>query len=343
MKMKTLPRNVILPGDALARLRDLPDASIDSIVTSPPYFRLRNYGHDDQLGLEPTVDAWVAELRAVLAECARLLVPTGTVWLNLGDSYSTHQREGAPQKSLLFGPERLALQLISDGWTIRNKVIWAKTNTVPSSVTDRFTTRHEVVYLLTRQTKYYFDLDSLRVPHTSKPPKPRASPLPKPSPRPAWLGPNGDGDAGLTRLHAAGLRGHPLGKNIGDVWQLAVSRYRGAHFATFPTTLSDRLVLAGTPRMRCPACRAPWVQHLIRTATEAHRQPPRPTCGCQQRPEPGIVLDPFIGSGTTALSARRLGRDWLGIELNPEYIALATARLNGGTSTTDNRKEVINE
>lgn len=343
MKATSLPRNVILPGNAVARLKELPDNSIDSIVTSPPYFRLRDYGHGGQLGLESRVDEWVDGLRNVLNECARVLVPTGTVWLNLGDSYSTHRREGAPRKSLLFGPERVALQLISDGWVIRNKLVWSKTNTIPSSVTDRFTTRHEVIYLMSRSPKYYFDLDSLRQPHTSKPPKPRGRPIPIPVPRPAWLGPNSDGDAGLRRLHAAGLRGHPLGKNPGDVWQLSVSQFRGAHFATYPEELSRRMVLAGTPRMRCPNCRAPWTRKLVRSGAHARRLPPRPTCACNERPEPGIVLDPFIGSGTTAISARKLGRDWLGIELNPGYIALAQARIEVGQSTTTKRKEVINE
>lgn len=338
-----VPRNVILTGDAAARLRELPAASIDSIVTSPPYFRLRDYGQEGQLGLEAHIDQWVDELHVVLTECARVLVPTGTVWLNLGDSFSTHRREGAPRKSLLFGPERLALRLIGDGWTIRNKIVWAKTNTIPSSVTDRFSTRHEVIYLLTRATKYYFDLDSLRQPHTSKPPRPRAVTPAVRTRRPPWLGPNSDGDAGLARLRAAGLRGHPLGKNPGDVWQLGVSQFPGAHFATYPEQLTRRMVEAGTPRMRCPACRAPWTRKLIRTGSHARRLPPRPTCVCKLRPEPGIVLDPFIGSGTTALSARTLGRDWLGIELNPEYVAMATARIHDGRPTTRKRREVIDE
>lgn len=322
-----LPRNLILTGDALARLRDLPNASIDSIVTSPPYFRLRDYGHSGQLGLEGDVDDWVDELHTVLTECARVLVPTGTVWLNLGDSFSTHQREGARRKSLLFGPERLALRLIGDGWIVRNKVVWAKTNTVPSSVTDRFSTRHEVIYLLARSSKYYFDLDSLRQPHTSRPPKPRATTPARRARRPAWLGPNSDGDAGLTRLHAAGLRGHPLGKNPGDVWHLGVSQFRGAHFATYPEQLTRRMVEAGTPRMRCSDCRAPWTRRQIRNGNNARRRPPRPSCNCAVQPEPGIVLDPFIGSGTTAISAARLGRDWLGIELNPVYVSMAEQRI----------------
>ena len=161
--MTLLPRNRILLGNALQRLQALPDASVDSIVTSPPYFRLRNYGADGQIGLESHVDEWVEELRGLLREAARVLVPTGTVWLNLGDSYSTHSREGAPRKSLLFGPERLAMKLVEDGWIIRNKIVWAKTNTIPSSVRDRLATKHEVVYLLARSPKYFFDLDAIRV------------------------------------------------------------------------------------------------------------------------------------------------------------------------------------
>ncbi|KQV73880.1 DNA methylase N-4 [Aeromicrobium sp. Root344] len=326
MSASTIPRNQILTGDALDRLRSLPDKSIDSVVTSPPYFRLRNYGVSGQLGLEPHITDWVGELRTVMKEIARVLVPTGSVWLNLGDSFSTRVKEGAPRKSLLFGPERLALALIDDGWTIRNKIVWAKTTNVPSSVTDRFSTHYEVVYLLTRSVRYYFDLDSLRLPHTSRPPKPRDVAATRS--RPAWLGPNSDGDSGLAALHARGIQGHPLGKNPGDVWRLGVSQFRGAHFATFPETLAKRMVEAGTPRMRCSQCRAPWTRRLIREGDTARRTPPRPTCTCDAKAEPGLVLDPFIGSGTTAITAARLGRDWLGVELNPEFVDLATTRIH---------------
>ncbi|GAA2393557.1 DNA-methyltransferase [Gordonia cholesterolivorans] len=144
----SLPRNQILVGDALDRVRELPDASVDCVVTSPPYFRLRNYDHDNQLGLEAHVDEWVSGLRALLTEVRRVLVPTGTIWLNLGDSYSTKPAEGAGRKSLLLGPERLALQLIKDGWLVRNKIVWAKTNTIPTSVADRLATKHEFIYVL---------------------------------------------------------------------------------------------------------------------------------------------------------------------------------------------------
>lgn len=340
MSASELPRNQILVGDALARHKDLPDASIDSIVTSPPYFRLRDYGVDGQLGLESAIDEWVSDLQVVLHEAARVIVPTGSVWLNLGDSFSTHKREGATRKSLLLGPERLALALIRDGWTIRNKIVWAKTTTVPSSVTDRLSTRYEVIYLLVRSPKYYFDLDGLREPHTSRIPTKRR--VTTPSIRPAWLGPNSDGDSGLAKLHARGIRGHPLGKNPGDVWRLGVSTFRGAHFATFPETLAKRMVEAGTPRMRCSQCRAPWTRRLIRNGETARRAPPRPTCDHDAKAEPGIVLDPFIGSGTTAIAASKLGRDWLGIELNPEFVELANRRIEQAIRhpSASNRKEV---
>jgi DNA modification methylase len=334
-----VPSNQILVGDAITRLRALPDAHVDSIVTSPPYFRLRNYGHADQLGLEEHVDTWVDGLTSLLREAARVLVPTGTVWLNLGDSYSTHIREGAARKSLLMAPERLALALSEDGWVIRNKIIWAKTNTIPTSVRDRLATKHEVIYLLARSAKYYFDLDALRAPHVSRPPKPRVAK--RDSKRPDWLGPNSDGDRGLAALHAAGLRGHPLGKNPGDVWALAVSGFRGAHFATFPVSLAQRMVLAGTPEARCEKCHTAYVRPVRRLGAVATRLALQSMCDCVAGSEPGLVLDPFMGSGTTAIAAERLGRNWLGIELNPDYVALAEERIQSERNeTSTERKEV---
>lgn len=337
------PRNQILTGDALAHLQKLPDTSIDCVITSPPYFRLRDYGHDDQLGLESHVDAWVTHLRAVLTECARVLVPTGTLWLNLGDTYSTHPREGADRKSLLLGPERLALQLITDGWTIRNKIVWAKTNTVPSSVRDRLTASHEVIYLLTRSPRYYFDLDEIRIAHVSRPP--RRSSRPASRTERAGRGPNAHSDRGLLDLRASGRVGHPLGKNPGDVWAMSVSRFRSSHIATYPEALVRRAVLAGCPRLRCSRCQSPWVRHLVRRVDHARRKPPRPSCSCDAPAEPGLVLDPFIGSGTTAVVASRTGRDWLGIEINPSYTGLAEERirteLRHNTTKPTKRKEVL--
>lgn len=334
----TPPRNLTLTGDALTRLSGLPTSSIDCVVTSPPYFRLRNYGHDQQLGLEAHVEQWVGQLRAVMAEAARVLVPTGTVWLNLGDAYSTHPREGAPRKSLLLAPERLLLALSTDGWIIRNKIVWAKTNTIPSSVKDRLSTTHEYIYLLSRQPKYFFDLDAIRLPHTSRPPKPRPDTKRTPkSPRPDWLGPNSDGDSGLDALHRGGFVGHPLGKNPGDVWALSVSGFRGAHFATYPEHLIERMLRAGCPEQRCMICRAPWIRPVRRLGQLATRLALHANCACDAASEPGLVLDPFIGSGTTAVVAERLHRDWLGIELSPEYVALAQKRLNAARAGPDAR------
>lgn len=324
------PRRTVLLGDALTRLRGLPDASVDCVVTSPPYFRLRDYGVAGQLGLEAHVDDWVAQLQAVLQEVARVLVPTGTVWLNLGDSYSTHTREGAPRKGLLLGPERLALRLLADGWLVRNKIVWAKTNTIPNSVRDRLSTRHEYIYVLARQPRYHFDLDAIRQPHTSRPPQRRDSARPagqRPPSRPAWLGPNSDGDSGLTAMHRAGIVGHPLGKNPGDVWTLGVSSYRGSHFATYPEALAQRALRAGCPEARCRRCYTPWTRPLRRLGRSATRLALRAGCGCDEESEPGLVLDPFFGAGTTGLVAEQLGRDWLGCELNPAFAALARQRI----------------
>lgn len=339
--MKRLPRNQILLGDAIEQTRMLPDASVDCIVTSPPYFRLRDYGVGRQLGMEGHVDAWVEGLRALMRELGRVLIPTGTVWLNLGDSYSTHPREGAPRKSLLFGPERLAMKLIDDGWIIRNKIIWAKTNTVPSSVADRLATKHEVIYLLARSHKYAFDLDAIRVPHTGRPPKPRK--IEERAARPAWLGPNSDSDRGLDALHAAGIQGHPLGKNPADVWQLAVSGYRGAHFATYPVKLAERMVLAGCPEARCSVCRVAYRRPVRRLGAVATRLALQAMCDCDAASELGLVLDPFMGSGTTAIAAEKLGRDWLGVELNRDFVSLAETRIQSERdkgAATSNRKEV---
>ncbi|QGH68683.1 site-specific DNA-methyltransferase [Pseudactinotalea sp. HY158] len=337
--MSRLPRNQVLVGDARERLTQLPEGSVDCVITSPPYFRLRDYGHAGQLGLEDSVGAYVTDLVGLCSEAARLLTPTGTLWLNLGDTYSLHAREGAPRKSLVAVPERVLLALIVDGWTVRNKIVWAKTNPIPSSVRDRLSCTYEVIYLLARQPRYYFDLDAVRQPHRSKRgtrPQPRRSarrrastrpPARRDPGRPSWRGPNADGDQGLTQLRDAGLVGHPLGKNPGDVWRLPASSYRGAHFATYPEALAARMLLAGCPEQRCTTCRAPWTRPVRRLGATAVRLALTVGCNCDSSTEPGLVLDPFLGAGTTAVAAERHGRDWLGIELNPEYADLARRRI----------------
>lgn len=322
-----LSRNRVLVGDAAQTMRRLPDASVDMVLTSPPYFRLRDYAVQGQLGLEPSIDDWVAELAIVATEVERVLVPTGSFWLNVADSYATHLREGAERKSLLLGPERLALRLTADGWRLRNKIVWQKANPVPSSVRDRLTCTWEALYVFVRQPYYYFDLDAIRVAHTSPPGKRRPIPSARRQ-RESWLGPNAGSNAWLRALKASGLVGHPLGKNPGDVWRLASSSYRGAHHSTFPTALAERAILAGCPELRCGSCRRPYLRPLLRTsAASAWRGDLTASCSCPPMPERGLVLDPFIGSGTTGLVAEQLRRDWLGIDLNPDYARLARQRI----------------
>jgi site-specific DNA-methyltransferase (adenine-specific) len=321
------PRNRVLVGDALLRLQALPDASVDCVVTSPPYFGLRNYGVPGQLGAEADVGLWVARLRAVMSQLARVLRPTGTVWLNLGDSYSQGAHWGAPAKSLLLAPERLLLELQRDGWIVRNKIVWSKANPMPTSSRDRLACTWEPVYLLTRQGRYHFDLDAIRQPHRSRV-KARGQPLTRPE-RAAWAGPLAGDQYGLDALKGRGLVGHPLGKNPGDVWRLATSNYRGGHHATFPERLVEPCLLAGCPTWTCMACGRAW----------RRREPQRqlgslalmgqfePACGCRADRRPGLVLDPFIGSGTVAVVAERLERDWLGIELNIGFARQAMQRV----------------
>lgn len=322
-------RNQILVGDARQQLRRLPEASIDMVLTSPPYFRLRDYAVDGQLGLEGHVDQWTSELRAVSREVQRVLLPTGSFWLNLADTYATHHRQGAAKKSLLGGPERLALLLLADGWLLRNKIVWQKANPMPSSVRDRLTCGWEVIYIFVRQGHYFFDLDSLRQPHTTQHRGRMRPDHVRPKRREVWRGPNGDDASGLEVLKARGIVGHPLGKNPGDVWKLASSNYRGAHHATFPVALAERAIRAGCPEARCASCRSPWQRQLIRPlGGTAVRGALGPTCNCDSERESAIVLDPFFGAGTTAVAAEQLQRDWLGIELNPDFAALAGERIS---------------
>jgi DNA modification methylase len=329
-------RNHILIGDVRDRLTEIPDASVDTIVTSPPYWALRDYQHDDQLGAEHDVDAWADNLAAIAAELRRVIKPAGALWLNLGDSYSRHPHDGAAKKSLLLGPQRVAMRLTAQGWLLRNQVVWAKRNPMPSSVSDRLTNTHEFIYFFTRQPHYYFDLDAIRETPRGEIPKQRiakrpAAHYPPRSAVPA-LGngttPRVDLNQGLAAMKTNGQDAHPLGKNPGDTWELPTASYHGAHFATFPLDLVRRPVLATCPERICTDCGLPWrraPQHLHGRMLATG--PLRPDCTCRAEWRPGIVLDPFLGSGTVAVAAEQHGRDWIGIELNPDYAALAEQRL----------------
>ena len=333
--MRALPRNTVLVGDVRERLAELPNASVDCVITSPPFFQLRDYGVAGQMGLEPTVDEWVDELRVIMRGVARVLKPTGSLWLNLGDSYSRHARFGAPPKSLLLAPERLALALVADGWTLRNKVIWSKSNGMPNSVQDRLSCRWEVVYFFTRQRQYVFDLGGIRIPHrsaTTRRPlsKPNIKAVPAQSKPPTWAGPLAGNNSGLARLKKQGLVGHPLGKNPGDVWTMAASNFRGPHFATFPLALVERPLLATCPERVCTGCGAPWIRVKVpRHDAVAQRGELHPGCRCRKGWQPGLVLDPFMGTGTVGIVAEQHEREWLGVELNPKFAALANERIAG--------------
>ena len=324
-----LPLGQILIGDARIRLAELPPSSVDTIITSPPYFQLRDYGRAEQLGLEPDVSAWVKNLVGVCDELARVLKPTGSLWLNVGDGYSNHLRQGAAKKSLLLGPQRLAVALAEAGWIIRNQAIWAKSNPMPSSVGDRLSCSYEVVLLCVRSRRYYFDLDAIRRPlvtrQSKRPTAARYQYLPGDV---VPIGADVDDNRGLNQLKTEGRAGHPLGANPGDVWTLPTAGFRGAHFATFPVGLMERPLLAGCPEKVCTACGEPWVREPV---DRSRRTPVLgqlvPGCDCQAGTRPGVVLDPFMGAGTVALAAEMHGRDWLGVELNPAFAALAERRL----------------
>lgn len=307
-------------GDALAVARELPDASVDCCVTSPPYFGLRDYGRAGQYGMEASPAEYVETIRALFAEVRRVLTEDGTFWLNLGDSYSAPERgsdkgwdksrlsnparvqkmqyaamrEGRdidfdrPRKNLLGIPWRVAFALQDDGWILRNDIIWAKPNAMPESVKDRLSTRHEHVFMFSKSPRYWFDREALAEPASG-----RAS-----------------GNHDRTAAHYAAATGRTKNggnpsstmhsrafetRAPGDVWTIATQPFAAAHFAVMPLTLAERCVLAG----------------------------------CKPG---GVVLDPFSGSGTTGAAATKHGHRYIGIDLNADYLDLSlTTRLADGT------------
>ena len=302
--------DTILVGDVLARLSEIPDASVDCIVTSPPYFNQRDYGVVGQLGLEKTVGGYIESMVGVFRAAQRVLKPTGTCWIVMGDSYAHRgpgsrdaarwpkqsrndhplphntRSPGGKLKALLGVPWRLALALGDDGWLLRSEVIWNKPNALPSSVKDRPSTSHETVFMLSKTPAYYYDYKAILEPFSaaSRPNEVYTGQATKDYKASGAQNPS---DTKRRILASMAARG---GRNKRSVWTVAVKPYRGAHCATFPDTLITPMILAG-----CPAG--------------------------------GLVLDPFIGSGTTGVVAKRLNRRWIGIELNPEYAAAATARI----------------
>lgn len=322
--MKSLPRNQVLVGDAAATLAGLLPESVDCVVTSPPYFRLRDYGAADQIGTEATVEEFIQSLRSVMRHLKRVVKPTGSVWINLGDSYARQPGAGVPVGGLTLVPQRLALGLAADSWIVRNVVVWAKPNPLPQSARDRLSPTYELVIHAVKQRRYFYDLDAIRVPHRS------AHRIGKPTVASLYQG----GNSGLIQLKAAGQVGHPAGKNPGDVWTYATAVDRLGHQATFPEALIERPILATCPERICVQCDRAWTRPTriatVHTAEGSHtirKVGPLGRCDCFAPARPGVVLDPFFGTGTVGAVAARHDRDWLGIELNPAYAALARQRL----------------
>ncbi|MBY8341851.1 site-specific DNA-methyltransferase [Streptomyces sp. KC 17012] len=308
----------LLLGDALEQLRTLPDGAVDCIVTSPPYYGLRDYGTPGQYGLEATPAEYVETMRALFGEASRVLADDGTLWLNLGDSYAAaggHTDPGRtsalqgrrvqlmqnmpskptdrPRKNLLGIPWRTAFALQDDGWILRNEIIWHKTNAMPESIKDRLSTRHEHLFLFAKQQRYWYDLDSIREPHTMRPQR-----RPRGHKERQRLGVLPAQTYSTSQRDEPGVDGHSLGRNPGDVWSIPTRPYPGAHFAVFPIDLPLRCIKAGCRRG-------------------------------------GTVLDPFSGSGTTGAAARQLGRQYVGIDLNPAYHDLARERFAQGVLDLD--------
>ena len=199
---------------------------------------------------------------------------------------------------------------------------------MPTSVRDRLSCTYEVVYFFVREHRYFFDLDAIRIPHRSRLSRPAKRPSTWSVPE-GWRGPLTGSNTGLNRLKTHGLVGHPLGKNPGDIWPLATAGYRGAHHAVFPQRLVERPLLATCPERVCRRCGKAWTREAAKTLGHlAVAGVLRPACTCDASSRPGLVLDPFIGSGTVASTATRLGRDWLGIELNPAFARLTNERLS---------------
>lgn len=307
----------ILITDALEGLKSLPDESADMCVTSPPYYNLRDYGIEGQIGNEQTVDAYISRLLSVFREVKRVLKPDGTLWIVIADSYAGSGKgrskdgrwkqsggkqdsnlgscmgilqktmaAGCKPKDLIGIPWLLAFTLRADGWYLRSDIIWDKSGKVyPESVKDRCTKAHEYIFMLSKSKRYYFDADAIKEPIAAASVK-RA--------KYGWHGRGIDGTgtyAGLGQIECmAGRMVKPDGRNKRDVWHVNTRPYKKAHFATFPPELIRPCILAG--------CR-----------------------------KGGVVLDPFMGSGTTAYVAKQEERDFIGIEIQPKYEPLIYERL----------------
>jgi DNA modification methylase len=338
----------VIAGDCVDTLRSLPAGSVHCCVTSPPYWGLRDYGHAGQLGRERSPGEYVASMVRVFGEVRRVLRDDGTLWLNLGDTYAPGRAVDALKPKDLAGvPWRVAFALQADGWFLRQDIIWHKPNPMPHSVRDRCTTAHEYLFLLTKRPRYFFD--AVAINETAATAGQRGLGFyPK---RAAAMGRKPSGNE--AKNPADGVR--PQTRNRRSVWTVTTKPYRGAHFATMPPDLVAPCLAAGCPERCCGTCGAPIVRIVSRERvptrpgrdtkttgdrqTDGNRDPLRhvtttttlgwrPSCDCGPADVvAGTALDPFAGSGTTLAVAATLGRNAIGCELNPEYVALADARI----------------
>lgn len=366
-------RNQIIQGSVLdpETWAAIPDQHVQCCITSPPYWGLRDYGVEGQLGLEKTPEEYVGRMVDVFSHLWRILRDDGTLWLNLGDSYNSAKSNksgdngyndgrknrssrfsagGAPNlktKELCGIPWRVALALQADGWYLRQDIIWHKPNPMPESCRDRCTKAHEYLFLLTKKPRYFCDMEAIREPAT-------------------YAGKKRGGSTNRYEQNLAGMDNKVYNtRNKRDVWSVSTAPYPKAHFATFPPKLIEPCVLAGTSEAGgCRSCGSPFARVVKKVPTgqtqkmadgwdtgsgghgTIHREGReageagkpvmanqtvswKQVCNCDTpQAVPQIVFDPFFGSGTTGMVAKQHGRDYLGMELNPEYIELATKRIN---------------
>lgn len=373
--------NQIIHGNALEVLPSLKSESVQCCVTSPPYWGLRDYGVSNQLGLEKTPEEYIANLVTVFREIRRVLKKEGTLWLNIGDSYAaTTKQSGRNDANNNFRPGRseagaktkikvdigalkpkdlvgipwmLAFALRSDGWYLRQDIIWHKPNPMPESVTDRCTKAHEYLFLLSKSKDYYCDMEAIKEPAAydgrtderfkgSKKKYDKAVPSGKPN---AFL------IRGSNRWKKDD-NGNRI-RNKRSVWTIATKPCNEAHFAVMPEALVEPCIKAGTSEKGCcPVCGKSWIR-IVRKRTDKNSRGAakktdysqsgsiegrcgdvqsvtigwQPTCSCGVEPIPCIVIDPFAGAGTVGMVAKKLGRSFIGIELNSDYADIGYKRI----------------
>jgi site-specific DNA-methyltransferase (adenine-specific) len=347
----------IICGDALKVLPTLQPGSVDMLITSPPYWSCRDYGVEEQLGREETYEEYLDKLLAIFNEARRVLKEPGSVWVNIGDVYSSGNNLGnilrkervgtpskklhtsCPKKSLIGLPMRFCIKMIDNGWILRNTIIWHKPNCVPISCKDRFTTDFEYLYFFTKRPHYYFEQQLEPSIWASRD---------KRSLIKGGVASNGKSETGIYATKGAAFRQDGM-RNKRAVWTINTQPHREAHYAVYPEELCRIPISACCPEFICDVCGQPKlkkysfgyrgatphkgknensaVNGTLRTDPSIVKEVLYEECSCKATFHPGIVLDPFFGIGTTGVVAKHLGRNFLGIDINPEYCRIAEERI----------------